>query len=649
MQSYRAVSSGNWSSPAATWDKGAVPPFTLTSRDEVNVDAGLIITMDNTVTLNAYSARLNLNGKLISLSNSLIITSGSLSGSGTININNLILDSACNFSFLGLLVVNTLTDSIASLNSSALMEINNTLNLAGAIIIQPSGSLKMGINSAINIQGGSLAVNGGKLKLNNTYNVAYMAPSVIGMELSGSGLKDVIIKMPATGHVVLSSDIKINNSLNIISGSLVLDGHTLTLNGQVTGSGTFSGDPDANFIINTPGSLFSGISFAPGYQSLHNFIINEDSGKAVTLASSLVVNGALELLNGSKLDIKGEALTLNGTYSGTGSFLVNSQSALAINGKTSITSPLVFSDGNIGNFTLNIGDKNSIVSGHNMIVDTLNLVTGTLILNGHNLSINADIVASGNGKIFSESPSSISVTSSSSTSGTLAFSNSGDTVNDFNVSIGSSGAVMLGSDIVITGILNLITGHINTASNNLQIASSGSILGANTNAYVITSEGGYLTRDAAISVTEGFPVGTATYYSPASITLNVGSSTGVIGVNVMPGVYSQATNGTLLSASQPVVNSTWSFQTNITSGLNADMQLFWPAAIESNGFTKTGDFISHYEAGSWDNVGSSSNTYQVAGGFGILRKGITSMSHFAVFDKKTIGGLNEIAAKERGL
>jgi hypothetical protein len=421
----------------------------------------------------------------------------------------------------------------------------------------------------------------------------------------------------------------------------------LTLNGQVTGSGTLSGDKDADLIINTRDGLFSPISFTPGYQSLHNFTVNADSGKSIALASALTV-GALKLSNGSNLDIRGEMFTLNGTYSGTGSLLVNSKSSLIINGNTSIQSPISLSD-SIGNFTLNIGDKNRIPLGSNIIVDTLNLETGVLILNGHNLSINGNIVASGNGRLFSKSPSCISVTTSSSTSGTLAFSNLGDTVNDFNVNIGSKGSVMLGSDIVITGTLNFITGHISTGSNNLQIAASGNIMGANANAYIITGEGGYLTRAAAISVTQGFPVGTVSYYSPASITLNAGSSTGTIGVSVSPGVYSQATSGILLSSSQPVVNSTWSFQTDINSGLNADMQLFWPAAIQANGFASTGDFISHYEAGSWDNIGDSINAYEVAGGFGILRKGVTSMSRFAVFDRKTIRGINELAAKERGL
>ncbi|HSY77119.1 MAG TPA: T9SS type A sorting domain-containing protein, partial [Bacteroidia bacterium] len=396
-------------------------------------------------------------------------------------------------------------------------------------------------------------------------------------------------------------------------------------------------------IINTSGGLSSSITFASSYQTLNNLTLNVGSGKSVTLASNLAVNGTLSLSGGSNLNMTGIKLTLNGSFAGTGSLMVNDKSGIDVEASASIISPIYLS-GSLGNFILNIGAGNTVTLGSDMAVDTINLKTGTLVLNSHNLSINGNIAAAGSGMLFSTSVSTVSITAATSTAGDITFSYPGNNVYNFTVNIGAAGSVTLGSDVVVNSNLIFISGFVNTGSHNLQIAASGNITGANSNAYVITSAGGYLTMNAAVSATSTFYVGTALHYSPASITLNAGSSTGTIGVNVSQGVYSQGTTGTLISASEPMVNSTWLFQTSITSGLNADMQLFWSPAMEVNGFIHTGDYISEYASGAWDKIGDSLNAIVGGGGMvSIQRKGMTSMNPTAVFDQKTITGINEIA------
>ena len=641
---FTAVASGNWSS-SATWG-GSAPPFTLGATDQVTIGAGLTVTMDSVITVNGLLAQITVSGTLTSATNSLIVTTGTVTGSGTINANKVILNSGGTFSFSGSVSANTFTNSIASLSSTAMIMVNNTLNLTGILSVQTGGSLTMGSGSVVNISGASLSVSGGTLSLSSAYTVNYISASTTaGMELSGSGLGNVTVNVSSGNSVALGANASLNDSLKLISGSLMLNGYNLTLNGKVSGSGTLMGDANANLTINTSGGLATPIAFASSYQLLNNFMLNVGSGSSVALVSNLAVNGTLSLSGGSNLDINGVMLTLNGSYSGTGSLKVNAASTLDIEASSSIATAISLS-GSIGTFKLNVSTGNTVTMGTDLNVGILNLETGTLVLNGHNLSINGDIAASGSGMVFATSASNVSVTATGSTSGSLSFSYPGNIVNNFTVNIGAAGSVMLASNLTINGALNFIAGHINIGANNLQIGASGSISGANANAYVITGAGGYLTMNAAVATTDNFPVGTVSFYSPAGITLNTGSSTGTVGVNVSQGVYEQGTSGTLLSSSQPMVNATWLFQTSITSGLNANMQLTWSPAMEVNGFIHTDDYISHYSSitNAWDNIGDSMNATAVGGGmFSIQRTGVTSMSPFAIFDQSTVTGINELS------
>jgi hypothetical protein len=377
---------------------------------------------------------------------------------------------------------------------------------------------------------------------------------------------------------------------------------------------------------------------------LNSLTLNVGLGNSANLTSDLVVDSTLTLTGGSDLNINGVMLTLNGGFNGTGLVKANNKSSLVINGAASIISNITVG-GTIGNFVLNVGTGNTITLGNDLSADTISLQTGTLVLNSHNLFINGDISAPGTGMIFATPSSNISVIASSSPSDSLTFTYPGNSVDNFTVNIGAAGSVMLGSDLIIRGQLNLINGHINTGSNNLQIATPGTIIGENSNSYVITAPGGYLTMSAAVSVIDTFPIGTMASYSPASIMLNTGSSTGTIGVNASTGVYSLGTSGTLLSATQPMVNTTWFFETSIVSGLNANMQLTWSPATEVNGFIHTGDYISHYVSGAWDKPSDSLNATNVTGGmFSIDRMAITSMSPFAVFNRSAITGIDEVVA-----
>jgi len=641
---FTAVTSGSWD-VAATWGNVPPPPHILSSLDQVTINSGVTVTMDSTVIINNLLAQVTVTGTLSSPNAmSLIVTSGTLTGGGTITVGNLTLNSGGTFSFAGNATVQNFTNSIASLTSTANITVNNAMTLSGIISIQTGGVLSMGSNTEVIASGGYLSLSGGSLNLSASYDVDYMSTSVTaGLELSGSGLHSVNVNVGGGNNVTLSSGVTVNDSLTLTSGTLVLNGNTLTVDGQVSGSGTITGDALADMVVNTTGGISSTIMFTSGGQMLNNLTVNVGSGNSVKIGNDLTIDGTLALTGGN-IDISNDSLTLNGTFSGSGMFAVNSNSGLIINTAGSIVTPLSFS-GSIGELHLNTGTNFTVDLGNNLTVaNKLILQSGTLVLNGNNLTISGDISASGSGNIFSTASSDVIVNSAVSPTGSLTFELPGNTVNNLRIDVGGGGSVTMGSDVIIQSSLAFTAGHVTTGGHNIQIASGGSITGANSNAYVITDVNGLLTMSVDAADSANLRVGTSTYYFPASIKLNAGSSTGTVSVNVSSGVYGQGTTGVQISAVQPLVDATWEFETNISSNLNYNMRLQWDPSAEVNGFVHTNDYISHYTSNAWD-LGAYTNASAAGGGmFAIERTSLTSMSPFSVFDASTVPtSVNEVA------
>ena len=335
-------------------------------------------------------------------------------------------------------------------------------------------------------------------------------------------------------------------------------------------------------------------------------------------------------------------LTISGNVTGTGSLVVNGSSDLTLTTTNSITGNINITGTAFGKFTVSIGNGNTVKLGANLNVDTLDLISGILVLNGNNVSISGDITAGGTGMILSTAISDISVNASTNVHGSLTFDVPSDSVNNLTINIAGGGSLELGSDLVVKGNLDLMAGFLDVTNNNLNIGINGTITGAGPNAYIITSGSGNLTMYVNLSNSTTFAVGTATNYFPAELTLNPGSTTGTIGVNVSSGVYSQGTLGVEISTSQPMVDATWLFQNNISSGLNTNMNLYWQASAEVNGFVHTDDYISHYES-FWDDIGDSMTAMSSGSLYFVTRTNITSMSPFAVFDQQTVPtGMKEI-------
>jgi len=631
---YTASASGNWSS-AVTWG-GSAPPFTLPVGDIVIVPLTYTVTMDQNV---AVDGTVNVLGTL-SASPYVVLnvnSSGSVIGAGSINAAEFILNTGSTFTFTGAVTADTIINSMASLGTSAQMTFYNELNLSGLLTMDAAGVLTAGTNSNITIAGGSIVLAGGTLALTSPYSVNYITASAIaGLELTGTGLGVVTINVPSADTVVLGSNVVMDDSLKFASGILKLDGFNLTTSSQITGQVAIAGNVLSSLTVNTAIGLSNAIGFVKGFQNLENLTVNVGAGNSVTISSGLMLNGNLVISSGSELNISNEALTIMGDLTGTGSIAVNSLSKLAFTGINSITGNLFLSGIAMGKFTENIGATHTLTLATALNVDTLDLASGILVLNGNNLSVNADISALGVGTVFSTHASSISVNTLAAVTDSLMFSPLGDTIKNLTMNVGNAGSLKLGSDLVIDGALNFAHGYLDIGSSNLTMASTGSVTGAGNTSYIITSNGGYLTMNDTIGKTITYEVGTLANYLPATLNLNPGSAIGTVGLSAMPVVYSQGTSGVVISAYQPMVDATWLFQNNIGAGINADMELSWSAGAEVNGFLHTDyDYISHYSS-MWDDIGDSMIAIVSGSMYSVVRANVTSMSPFAVFNQQTI-------------
>lgn len=484
---YTAILSGAFSS-TTTWSGGLIPPALLQSGDDVIIPSGITVTLDQDLMLGT-STSLDVDGALTGGTGQvLVLSTGTLSGTGSIDIDSFSATFTSGFSFTGTLTTNALYSTNAIINSTATIMVDNMLYLAGGTLTMASGTLNLGSNATIVVDGGSMTVTGGVANLNTTYHVMYKgATSTAGIELSGSGLT--------------------------------------------------------------------------------NITVNTNSGQEVKLSNDLTVNGDL-------------ALTM-----------------------------------------------------------------GALNLNNNNLTIsaNGDLAASGSGTITSSSGSDIMINASGGLAGTLRFTSGGNTVNNFTLNLGSNTAsVMLSSNLMVNGDLNLQQGRLNIGANKLELDANATVTGGSANSFVITGTGGTLSLNVNTGATTTFHIGTGNNYAPLTIKSNSGSASSRFDVGVNTDVKVNGTTGASASATQPLVNATWFVASSATSNVNVDMTVMWSSGMEVNSFDRTKAYISHYMNGSWDAHATSAASTS-GSMYSLTRAAITSFSPFAVFDENTTLSVGQVA------
>lgn len=474
---FTAIASGNWSS-SSTW--GVSAPSPNITLDQVIIPMGITVTMDNSVSVSGALATLDVSGTLSSAAGMSLTAStlGTITGMGSINVGTIVLNTGANLAFTGSLVANTITSAALTLQVAAEVMANQTLNLSsGTLSLNNGGSIDVANNSTIVVSGGVITLNGGTIGLNGTYNVSYTGGSAIaGAELTGSGLNNVTVNVSSGNSVTLSTDLFVDGTLSLSSGTLVLNGNDLTITGDVSASG--SGNisallPGSNISVSASGGVAGSLNFTAGANTVNNFTVNVGGGNQVQIGGTLTIDGALQLSNGT-LNFSGASLTIDGTVSGTGFLSGNTSSDLTVTTAGGLSGGLAFAGGGqaVNNLTIAVGSGNSVMLGSNLTV------AGTLALSGgSNFDITGDILTvggdiTGSGSLIVNSSSGLVLNTMGNVSTDLSLSG---TIGDFTVNIGSGNNVMLGADLTVSGVLTLQSGTLVLNGNDFTIAASGDV------------------------------------------------------------------------------------------------------------------------------------------------------------------------------
>lgn len=274
---------------------------------------------------------------------------------------------------------------------------------------------------------------------------------------SGANINTIINNSSPAG-VNLASNVVIGGDLTLTTGNLLVGTRTLTLRGNVTGTGRIVVSPSSSIVV-TGGEDYT-FPFPSGTQTFSNFTLNSPSG-SVTFANNVTLSGLLTLTDGI-LNINGITLTLNGTFSsGAGQFgSTSTTSALVINGSGAFgTISFDPAANTIGSLTMNRASGTAELNSNLVVNNALNLTSGTFTnTSGLTLANNAVVTRNSAGQlngipISNNNGDRYSV----SYTGAVAF-NSGlelpsDAVDLLNLTIGAP--VTLDKPITVNGTLTL--------------------------------------------------------------------------------------------------------------------------------------------------------------------------------------------------
>lgn len=637
--SYTAVISGNWSS-SLTWG-GTAPGFNITGADNVVIPTGVTVTQDADVTMTNASATLSVVGTLTGTTN-LNLTAGTLSGAGTVVLNDLTVGTGGLITSVGTISVSQLANSQATLAISAVMNVSNTVVLnAGVAQLATGGALNLANNTTITMAGGTFNPLAGLPTLAGTYNLMYTgAVSAIGAEASLTGLRNVTVNLAsATNQLTMAANTTVTGVLALQQGVLNLAGNTLTIVGGINSSatGSIAGSATSNLIVNGTGSIGT-LAFTSGAQTIHNLTLAIAGGGSVSMASNLAVNGVTTLTSGS-LNLNGYNLNIGGTIAaaGLGTITGNSTSSLILSGTGLVgTLPLSTGGNTLGSLTVDITSAGSVLLGSALTVsNALILTSGSLNLNGQNLTIGGAIT--GTGTITGNLLSDITFNGMGN-AGSFALTTASQTIHNLTINIGSAGTVALGSPVTVAGTLTLAQGTLDIAKSDLTILATGVLTGGSAASYIVTSDTGSLIMTVANAGANGlFQVGTLANYAPVTVTNN-STVLGTFSVLAREGVLLNGIAGADIAQFQPVVNTSWNVESSIVTGALVNLQMGWATAMQVNGFDNSQAYISHYTAGAWNTSAISAATL-VGGSYALSLTGVTSFSPFAVFGKNVTLGV----------
>ncbi len=644
---YTAAASGNWTD-AATWG-GTAPGSTLT-LDNVIIPAGITVTLNTDVDFDGgLLFSVQVNGELSSSDGSeFMMSSGSLTGNGTIDISSFSVSGLTTIAYTGDMMVDEFRNDVAlTLNLSSHLTVSDSLILQGGALTFGNGStLVLSTDAVVRVDGGTVALNGGIVTGTNTYHVLYTGTSAIsGIETTWAGMTNMTVDLNDDNQALsLGTDAVINGEVKQMNGWIDLNGNDLTLNGNYnnTSDAGFRGDAASSLMINSTADLTSELWFEDGTEDLDNLHLNTGDAMSTELMSDLHIHGdlvledgELKIMGGSSLYMEngsnvmvdgGSLMTSNGVFNGDNNYNVMYMGSATETG-------VEMTGSGMQDLTLDLDDEAGMVA---MIQDytvhgDLNLTNGNLDMNGNDLTLMGGVSTEETGWLMGDANSNLNVNGATSWDDTLFFADNGNMLDKLNLNLTGGSHMMLGSDLSVNDI-NLTSGSILIYDNMLTINTGGSIAGSDEDKYIMIDGDGQL----KIEMTSGsayvtFPVGTMDGYSPAMVKYNTGATSSFM-VGVEEGVYAVGTYGDDLSETESIVDRTWTVNSTAGATSDIDMKVSWSQAMEVNGFDRTDSRISGFTNGNWDYSDMGSAVTNSNGMYEMTREDVTNMGRFAVTD-----------------
>jgi hypothetical protein len=370
-------------------------------------------------------------------------------------------------------------DYIIKPNATVTLDNNSFFASSGDVILENLATLKVGSthgNGAIQTgtANGNIRVSGTRTYAAGCHIVYNgSAAQVIGTGFPTGGWVNLEIDNPA--GVAMNGDLTINQGRQLIltNGTLAIVNHTLTLNGNLSGSGTLTGGNNANLATGGGGNPVN-LNFTSDPATLNNLTIDRSTEGPIIFGGNMQVLGTLSTIEGI-IDISGRNFQISGPFAGgDAEFRTNASTVLRVNsggGGTEFTGELKIQSGN----TLDTLRINRV--GVDVPTSSLFVAKGLYLLAGTLMNTQNSIQMAAGGTVFRQSPGALQFAPGGSNPYNLVYGagtfSSGPELpgspstqlNNFTVD--GSGTKTIDKEITINGNVNLNSGSLANAGFNV--------------------------------------------------------------------------------------------------------------------------------------------------------------------------------------
>ncbi|HEV2481204.1 MAG TPA: T9SS type A sorting domain-containing protein [Puia sp.] len=644
---YTAKATGNWTT-AGTWSPAGVP----TAADNVTIPNGWTVTVSTTTAV-ASTVTINTGGKLTIGNGDKITIGGNLTNAGTITTNKgslIIGGSLTNSGSMTVSANGTLTFDGAS--NSTIISSSGTYSIPGTVVMN-MGSAATALDvqdpnfiSGIN-SGGKyyFTFTRGTFRMDNTgaLNNAYNSGSTntltipFGVTIEADNGTMNLASLGTTGNVLLSGKLFVNGGTVYVQTGQALNagpaddfqyavnGGTPQLyisSGSLTVGGGFSPKSGTSYIdFNMSGGTMTVTSREASNNA--TFQLQNVAGGKTAMSGGRIIIEEPGLGGNSDLDMGGSNISPYSVTGGTvqlgSSTMQSSAGYYAIQPYSTTNYPNIdmepgFAETAAANASGNFNFL-SLYINSKATFDASGAITGGSIMGNVNITGSNGVYAFDDEGTFTPGTSTFEFSGSVSQPITSA---AVSPVSFYNLTVANtSGNVVLGVATHVTNQLAFTSGKLDASADPLTITNGArAITGMGNSSYVITGDGvtntGYLAiQNLLANTTTTFPIGTSSYYLPATIK-PVAAGTAYTAY-VYPGVTTNAqANGTSVSA--PVLSEmadvTWNVGRTAGAG-SATLGLNWSSSgttLEGANFQGYGTNIGITQySGSWATATGTGN------------------------------------------